>query len=184
MSCLPYTEWCSKWTFSTEFIWNHSVKILCSICVQMGNTKDLFIRICTCFACLETLQEGLGTEQAHWIHSGWEIRSTRGSQTCKPHQQWGQQAFPILPPFSPNMALEWTLKFPCEYFFQLKYKEVYEKLKGHYLAGKDIGDFPSVIHSREFQKMRSVVRNERVWNIFNLIYFTIYFPDEIHCFIT
>uniref|UniRef100_U3KHK2 Nebulin n=1 Tax=Ficedula albicollis TaxID=59894 RepID=U3KHK2_FICAL len=40
---------------------------------------------------------------------------------------------------------------------ELKYKEIYEKLKGHYLAGKDIGDFPSVIHSREFQKMRSVL---------------------------
>ncbi|XP_063017581.1 nebulin isoform X5 [Melospiza melodia melodia] len=38
-----------------------------------------------------------------------------------------------------------------------KYKEIYEKLKGHYLAGKDIGDFPSVIHSREFQKMRSAL---------------------------
>ncbi|XP_059332278.1 nebulin isoform X23 [Ammospiza nelsoni] len=38
-----------------------------------------------------------------------------------------------------------------------KYKEIYEKLKGHYLAGKDIGDFPSVIHSLEFQKMRSVL---------------------------
>uniref|UniRef100_A0A8C5NMW5 Nebulin n=1 Tax=Junco hyemalis TaxID=40217 RepID=A0A8C5NMW5_JUNHY len=38
-----------------------------------------------------------------------------------------------------------------------KYKEIYEKLKGHYLAGKDIGDFPSVIHSLEFQKMRSAL---------------------------
>uniref|UniRef100_A0A8C9MZS2 Nebulin n=1 Tax=Serinus canaria TaxID=9135 RepID=A0A8C9MZS2_SERCA len=40
---------------------------------------------------------------------------------------------------------------------ELKYKEIYEKLKGHYLAGKDIGDFPSVIHSLEFQKMRSAL---------------------------
>ncbi|XP_041323232.1 nebulin [Pyrgilauda ruficollis] len=40
---------------------------------------------------------------------------------------------------------------------ELKYKEIYEKLKGHYLAGKDISDFPSVIHSLEFQKMRSVL---------------------------
>ncbi|XP_074403913.1 nebulin isoform X21 [Zonotrichia albicollis] len=38
-----------------------------------------------------------------------------------------------------------------------KYKEIYEKLKGHYLAGKDIGDFPGVIHSLEFQKMRSAL---------------------------
>ncbi|XP_041260770.1 nebulin isoform X6 [Onychostruthus taczanowskii] len=38
-----------------------------------------------------------------------------------------------------------------------KYKEIYEKLKGHYLAGKDISDFPSVIHSLEFQKMRSAL---------------------------
>lgn len=83
-------------------------------------------------------------------------------------------------PFPPNMLLELTLKFPHEYFFQLKYKEIYQKLKGHYLAGKDIGDFPSVIHSLEFQKMRSAVRNEQIWNIFHFIYFT----DEIHCFIT
>ncbi|KAM7049768.1 nebulin [Acridotheres tristis] len=40
---------------------------------------------------------------------------------------------------------------------ELKYKEIYEKLKGHYLAGKDISEFPSVIHSREFQKMRSAL---------------------------
>ncbi|XP_042664473.1 nebulin [Tyto alba] len=40
---------------------------------------------------------------------------------------------------------------------ELKYKEIYEKLKGHYLAGKDIGDFPSVIHSLAFQKMRSAL---------------------------
>ncbi|XP_048164692.1 nebulin isoform X5 [Corvus hawaiiensis] len=40
---------------------------------------------------------------------------------------------------------------------ELKYKEIYEKLKGHYLAGKDIGDFPGVIHSLEFQKMRSAL---------------------------
>ncbi|XP_077641003.1 nebulin isoform X8 [Lonchura striata] len=40
---------------------------------------------------------------------------------------------------------------------ELKYKEIYEKLKGHYLAGKDIGDFPSVTHSLEFQKMRSAL---------------------------
>ncbi|GAB0191287.1 nebulin [Grus japonensis] len=40
---------------------------------------------------------------------------------------------------------------------ELKYKEIYEKLKGHYLAGKDIGDFPSVIHSLAFQKIRSAL---------------------------
>ncbi|KAM6269293.1 nebulin isoform 22-T22 [Porphyrio hochstetteri] len=40
---------------------------------------------------------------------------------------------------------------------ELKYKEIYEKLKGHYLAGKEIGDFPSVIHSLAFQKMRSAL---------------------------
>ncbi|XP_010000558.1 PREDICTED: nebulin [Chaetura pelagica] len=40
---------------------------------------------------------------------------------------------------------------------ELKYKAVYEKLKGHYLAGKEIGDFPSVIHSLAFQKMRSAL---------------------------
>uniref|UniRef100_A0A8C6JVN3 Uncharacterized protein n=1 Tax=Melopsittacus undulatus TaxID=13146 RepID=A0A8C6JVN3_MELUD len=40
---------------------------------------------------------------------------------------------------------------------ELKYKEIYEKLKGHYLAGKEIDDFPSVIHSLAFQKMRSAL---------------------------
>ncbi|XP_057271553.1 nebulin isoform X13 [Pezoporus wallicus] len=40
---------------------------------------------------------------------------------------------------------------------ELKYKEIYEKLKGHYLAGKEIEDFPSVIHSLAFQKMRSAL---------------------------
>ncbi|KAM6465183.1 nebulin isoform 38-T39 [Liasis olivaceus] len=38
----------------------------------------------------------------------------------------------------------------------LKYKAMYEKLKGHYLAGKHI-DFPSVLHSLAFQKMRSAL---------------------------
>ncbi|XP_065607404.1 nebulin isoform X8 [Cyrtonyx montezumae] len=38
-----------------------------------------------------------------------------------------------------------------------KYKELYEKLKGHYLAGKDISDFPSVVHSLAFQKTRSAL---------------------------
>ncbi|XP_062493742.1 nebulin isoform X10 [Pezoporus occidentalis] len=40
---------------------------------------------------------------------------------------------------------------------ELKYKEIHEKLKGHYLAGKEIEDFPSVIHSLAFQKMRSAL---------------------------
>ncbi|XP_062972627.1 nebulin [Elgaria multicarinata webbii] len=40
---------------------------------------------------------------------------------------------------------------------QLKYKDVYEKLKGHYLAGKHINDFPSVVHSLAFQKIRSAL---------------------------
>ncbi|KAJ8784228.1 hypothetical protein J1605_008379 [Eschrichtius robustus] len=39
---------------------------------------------------------------------------------------------------------------------ELKYKETYEKLKGHYLAGKEISEFPNVVHSLDFQKMRSV----------------------------
>lgn len=132
-----------------------------------------FIKICMCFVCLETLQEGLGAEQAHWIHSGWEICSTCGSQTCKPNQQWGQQAFPILSLFfPPQCVVRMNIKIPAWISFQLKYKEIYEKLKGHYLAGKDISDFPSVIHSREFQKMRSAVRSERVWNVFHLLCFT------------
>lgn len=40
---------------------------------------------------------------------------------------------------------------------QLKYKETYEKLKGHYLAGKEISEFPNVVHCLDFQKMRSLV---------------------------
>uniref|UniRef100_A0A8C5PGL3 Nebulin n=1 Tax=Leptobrachium leishanense TaxID=445787 RepID=A0A8C5PGL3_9ANUR len=38
---------------------------------------------------------------------------------------------------------------------ELKYKENYEKEKGHYLAGGHIDDFPSVNRSLAFQKMRS-----------------------------
>uniref|UniRef100_A0A8C6YJD3 Nebulin n=1 Tax=Naja naja TaxID=35670 RepID=A0A8C6YJD3_NAJNA len=40
---------------------------------------------------------------------------------------------------------------------QLKYKTTYEKLKGHYLAGKHKKDFPSVLHCLAFQKMRSAL---------------------------
>ncbi|XP_032142252.1 nebulin isoform X1 [Sapajus apella] len=40
---------------------------------------------------------------------------------------------------------------------ELKYKETYEKQKGHYLAGKVIGEFPGVVHCLDFQKMRSVL---------------------------
>lgn len=40
---------------------------------------------------------------------------------------------------------------------QLKYKETYEKQKGHYLAGKEVSEFPEVLHCLDFQKMRSVV---------------------------
>ncbi|KAM3915918.1 nebulin isoform 3-T4 [Leptodactylus fuscus] len=39
----------------------------------------------------------------------------------------------------------------------LKYKEHYEKEKGHYLAGTHITDFPSVVHSLAFQKMKSLL---------------------------
>uniref|UniRef100_A0A6I8NB76 Nebulin n=1 Tax=Ornithorhynchus anatinus TaxID=9258 RepID=A0A6I8NB76_ORNAN len=44
---------------------------------------------------------------------------------------------------------------------ELKYKEVFEKQKGHYLAGKHISDFPSVLHSLDFQKMRSALNYRR-----------------------
>ncbi|XP_068101898.1 nebulin isoform X4 [Hyperolius riggenbachi] len=40
---------------------------------------------------------------------------------------------------------------------ELKYKEHHEKEKGHYLAGTQIGDFPSVVHSLAFQKLRSML---------------------------
>ncbi|XP_045431779.1 nebulin isoform X41 [Pipistrellus kuhlii] len=40
---------------------------------------------------------------------------------------------------------------------ELKYKETFEKQKGHYLAGKEISEFPSVVHCLDFQKMRSAL---------------------------
>ncbi|XP_006880879.1 PREDICTED: nebulin [Elephantulus edwardii] len=44
---------------------------------------------------------------------------------------------------------------------ELKYKETYEKQKGHYLAGKEISEFPAVVHSLDFQKMRSALNYRR-----------------------
>ncbi|XP_040084999.1 nebulin isoform X38 [Oryx dammah] len=44
---------------------------------------------------------------------------------------------------------------------ELKYKETYEKLKGHYLAGKEISEFPNVVHCLDFQKMRSLLNYRR-----------------------
>uniref|UniRef100_A0A7N5JJS3 Nebulin n=1 Tax=Ailuropoda melanoleuca TaxID=9646 RepID=A0A7N5JJS3_AILME len=35
--------------------------------------------------------------------------------------------------------------------------KTYEKQKGHYLAGKEISEFPGVVHCLDFQKMRSVL---------------------------
>nr|XP_019592999.1 PREDICTED: nebulin isoform X15 [Rhinolophus sinicus] len=40
---------------------------------------------------------------------------------------------------------------------ELKYKETFEKQKGHYLAGKEISEFPSVVHCLDFQKMSSAL---------------------------
>ncbi|XP_036175170.1 nebulin isoform X16 [Myotis myotis] len=40
---------------------------------------------------------------------------------------------------------------------ELKYKETFEKQKGHYLAGKEISEFPGVVHCLDFQKMRSAL---------------------------
>eukprot|EP00070_Physeter_catodon_P026748 XP_028333642.1 nebulin isoform X7 [Physeter catodon] len=44
---------------------------------------------------------------------------------------------------------------------ELKYKETYEKLKGHYLAGKEISEFPNVVHCLDFQQMRSALNYRR-----------------------
>ncbi|XP_053071039.1 nebulin isoform X14 [Acinonyx jubatus] len=44
---------------------------------------------------------------------------------------------------------------------ELKYKETYEKQKGHYLAGKEISEFPGVVHCLDFQKMRSALNYRR-----------------------
>ncbi|XP_038645940.1 nebulin isoform X4 [Scyliorhinus canicula] len=43
----------------------------------------------------------------------------------------------------------------------LKYKELYEKLKGHYLAGGDIKDFPAIIHAMAMDKMRNMMDYRR-----------------------
>ncbi|KAM5268464.1 nebulin isoform 10-T10 [Hipposideros larvatus] len=40
---------------------------------------------------------------------------------------------------------------------ELKYKETFEKQKGHYLAGKEISEFPGVVHCLDFQKMSSAL---------------------------
>eukprot|EP00062_Callorhinchus_milii_P011477 gi/632957504/ref/XP_007894516.1/ PREDICTED: nebulin isoform X29 [Callorhinchus milii] len=39
----------------------------------------------------------------------------------------------------------------------LKYKELYEKHKGHYMAGGSIKDFPSVVHCLAVDKMRNML---------------------------
>ncbi|KAM4859048.1 nebulin [Thomomys bottae] len=44
---------------------------------------------------------------------------------------------------------------------ELKYKETYEKQKGHYLAGKVIGEFPGVVHCLDFQQTRSPLNYRR-----------------------
>ncbi|XP_053326911.1 nebulin isoform X4 [Spea bombifrons] len=44
---------------------------------------------------------------------------------------------------------------------ELKYKENYEREKGHYLAGGQIDDFPSVVKLLAFQKMRSLLDYKR-----------------------
>ncbi|ELK04610.1 Nebulin [Pteropus alecto] len=44
---------------------------------------------------------------------------------------------------------------------ELKYKETFEKQKGHYLAGKEISEFPGVVHCLDFQKMRSALNYRR-----------------------
>ncbi|XP_067892361.1 nebulin [Heterodontus francisci] len=43
----------------------------------------------------------------------------------------------------------------------LKYKELYEKLKGHYLAGGDIKDFPAIIQAMAMDKMRNMMDYRR-----------------------
>ncbi|KAG8432321.1 hypothetical protein GDO86_016821 [Hymenochirus boettgeri] len=46
---------------------------------------------------------------------------------------------------------------------ELKYKENYEKEKGHYLAGTQINDFPSVVRSLDFQKMRNMLAYHKAY---------------------
>ncbi|MBN3325457.1 NEBU protein, partial [Atractosteus spatula] len=46
----------------------------------------------------------------------------------------------------------------------IKYKEAHEKAKGHYLAGKDIHDFPSVVHSSAIEKMKSLMAYRKAYD--------------------
>nr|XP_015213919.1 PREDICTED: nebulin isoform X4 [Lepisosteus oculatus] len=46
----------------------------------------------------------------------------------------------------------------------IKYKEAHEKAKGHYLAGKDIRDFPNVVHSSAIEKMKSLMTYRKAYD--------------------
>ncbi|OCT63475.1 hypothetical protein XELAEV_18044573mg [Xenopus laevis] len=45
----------------------------------------------------------------------------------------------------------------------IKYKELHEKEKGHYLAGAQINDFQSVVQSLQFQKIRSMLAYHKAY---------------------
>ncbi|XP_043930823.1 nebulin isoform X2 [Protopterus annectens] len=45
----------------------------------------------------------------------------------------------------------------------LKYKDTYEKTKGHYLAGTHITDFPSVVQSLAVEKMKSMLNYKKAY---------------------
>eukprot|EP00079_Xenopus_tropicalis_P030568 XP_012826617.1 PREDICTED: nebulin isoform X11 [Xenopus tropicalis] len=45
----------------------------------------------------------------------------------------------------------------------IKYKELHEKEKGHYLAGGKINDFQSVVQSLQFQKMRNMLAYHKAY---------------------
>ncbi|XP_041118201.1 nebulin-like isoform X15 [Polyodon spathula] len=46
----------------------------------------------------------------------------------------------------------------------VKYKEEHEKAKGHYLAGKDISEFPSVVRSMAVEKMKSLMAYRKAYD--------------------
>ncbi|XP_041119151.1 nebulin-like isoform X31 [Polyodon spathula] len=46
----------------------------------------------------------------------------------------------------------------------VKYKEEHEKAKGHYLAGKDISEFPSVVHSMAVEKLKSLMAYRKAYD--------------------
>lgn len=115
--------------------------------------------ICTFCPCIGCLQGCLGIWQGHWVHSASRLHPHCRCQTRRLCEQPGELSF-----HRRLLLCLWIgdcrcshLMHPMFVFSQLKYKETYEKQKGHYLAGTQIDDFQNVVHSLAFQKIRSAV---------------------------